>query len=64
MSDTPKKEATPKAKKQLIVSVHGDMPHLFRPDVVFTSNPVPVEMDNFIEVQIGAGKLVVYQEEQ
>jgi len=58
-TQAPKTET--KAKKVLVVAVHGEMRHLFTNDV-FTSDPKPVEMDNFIEVQIAAGKLALFTE--
>lgn len=57
--DNKKTEA--KAKKVLIVAVHGEMIHQFTNER-FSSDPKPAEMDNFIEVQIAAGKLAIYTE--
>lgn len=48
-------------RKERIVAVHGELRHLFT-NVVFTADSKLVEWDNFIEVQVEAGKLAVAAE--
>lgn len=52
-------KATPADKapaKKRVYAVNGDMIHLFT-NVRFTKDSKPVEVDNWIEVQVEAGKL-------
>lgn len=58
-------EETPKQKKiadkgVYVRATRGDIRHLFT-NVVFTSDPKKVELDNFVQVQVTAGKLEIIQ---
>lgn len=55
-TDTPKIPKAAAPRKEYVRAVHGELRHLFT-NVVFTSTPQKVEIDNFIEVQEQAGKL-------
>lgn len=59
MTDTNKTTETTSKKaprKEYVRAVHGELRHLFTNEV-FTATPKKVEVDNFIEVQVEAGKL-------
>ena len=45
-------------RKEYVRAVHGEMRHLFTNEL-FTATPKKVEIDNFIEVQVEAGKLAL-----
>lgn len=55
----PKTPAAAKTlRKEYVRAVHGEMRHLFTNEL-FTATPKKVEIDNFIEVQVEAGKLAL-----
>lgn len=53
------KEPTP--KKVFVVAVNGDMLHLYT-NVWFTKDPKKVEVDDFVQAQLDAGKLAISDE--
>ena len=60
-SPAPTATKAPAAKaprKEYVRAVHGEMRNLFTNEV-FTATPKKVEIDNFIEVQVEAGKLAL-----
>lgn len=52
---------TSKLQKAYVAAVHGDMLHLFT-NVWFTKDPKKVEIDQFVQAQLDAGKLVIADE--
>lgn len=58
-TNTKEKETSP--KKVFVVAVNGDILHLYT-NVWFTKDPKKVEVDDFVQAQLDAGKLAISDE--
>ena len=61
MATAPTKEKETSPKKVFVVAVNGNILHLYT-NVWFTKDPKKVEVDDFVQAQLDAGKLAISDE--